>query len=139
MKSTLATLTRAVSALSLATAGLMGLGAGAAHADPLSCSDQMWSDYNTEYRICLDIIDYGHAVVKWAVNTTYHTTDERFHLQIGGGCRGGYTDDWNDVTESWKNVGQVAFDCPAGEANGGIDALLWPTESGRYSGPLAEA
>ncbi|MGW3208687.1 hypothetical protein [Streptomyces sp. NPDC001135] len=139
MKSKLATLVRAAAALGLATAGTVGLGAGAAHADTLSCSDQMWSNYKTEYRICIDYIDYAHAVVKWAVNTTYHTTDERFHLQVFGGCQNGYNADWNDIYQSGQNVGQLAISCPAGEANGGIDAQLWPTESYNYSGPVAEA
>ncbi|MER6027179.1 hypothetical protein [Streptomyces sp. NPDC001851] len=139
MKSRLTTPLRAAAALGLATAGIMGLGAGAAHADTLSCSDQMWSNYNTEYRICIDYIDYGHAVVKWAVNTTYHTTDERFYLQISGGCQNGYNANWNDISQWRQNVGQLAISCPAGEANGGIDAQLWPTERSSYSGPVAEA
>ena len=137
MKRALAILTRSTAALALAAGGVIAFGAGPARADTLDCSAQEWSNYDTEYTVCVDWIDYGHATVKWAVNTRYAKTDERFFVEVSDDCDGGDYFNWNDETQSGQNVGHLSVSCPAGEATA-IDAQLWPTESGNHSGPVAD-
>jgi hypothetical protein len=137
MKRALAILTRSTAALALAAGGVIAFGAGPARADTLDCSAQEWSNYDTEYTVCVDYTTYGHATVTWAVNTRYAKTDERFYLQINDSCDSGHYNNWNDETQSSQNVGQMSIGCPSGESLV-VDAQLWPTESGNHSGPVAD-
>ncbi|GAB7188631.1 hypothetical protein ATKI12_8462 [Kitasatospora sp. Ki12] len=138
MKRALHALTRSATALALATGGVIALGAGTAHAGT-NCSDYLWSNYATEYRVCLTYNDPTHATVSWSVNTSYSKTDERFHLKVVSNC----TDqdiwtDWNDWSQGSRNNGGASIGCGMGII-GGVEIELYPTESGNYSGPTASA
>ncbi|OLZ65568.1 hypothetical protein AV521_31430 [Streptomyces sp. IMTB 2501] len=138
MKRALSTLTRSAATLALATGSVIALGVGSAHAST-SCSDYLWSNYATEYRVCLNYTDWAHATVSWSVNTSYSKTDERFYLKVMSNCvdQDIWTN-WNDWSESSKNYGSASIGCGQ-SIIGGVEIQLYPTESGSYSGDTASA
>lgn len=115
------TLASFAAAASLAAVGVVGLGAGAAHAAS-SCSGST-TVHGAGYAVC-----YIGTYVNWSVNSG--STDERFWLDVYDSCGHHYSLNWNDVTNSYDNNSGFNTACRAGTA------YLRPTESSvSWDGP----
>ncbi|OLZ65569.1 hypothetical protein AV521_31435 [Streptomyces sp. IMTB 2501] len=128
-------ITTSLAALSLAAAGVVGLGAGAAHADDPLCSNWGGSRYGAPYQVCVTYSGSQDALISWTVNASRTSTDERFWLRVASECGDRLNTDWNDYQDNGSNVGEAWVHCSAG----GFEASLYPTESGVQDGPTVVA
>ncbi|MEV7774288.1 hypothetical protein [Kitasatospora sp. NPDC086791] len=117
--------------LGLATAGVVGIGAGAAHAD--GCSSYA-TKYGARVSLCLtgDGTSWGHG--SWSVDTSGARTDERVYVTLQTNC-GGYwhvvfSDNNNDYTQA--KSGSQWVSCGYGAANYYFSS--YATESGSVTG-----
>ncbi|GAB7188632.1 hypothetical protein ATKI12_8463 [Kitasatospora sp. Ki12] len=127
--------TTGLAVLGLAAAGVVGLGAGTAHADPPLCSTWGGSRYGAPYQVCVTYSGPQDALIHWTVNASRTSTDERFWLRVASACGDRLDTDWNDYQDNGMNVGDAWVHC----ASGGFEASLYPTESGLRDGPVVRA
>ncbi|MGW3208689.1 hypothetical protein [Streptomyces sp. NPDC001135] len=125
-------------ALSIAAAGLMGLGAGTASATG-QCSHLGESHFGAVYDFCIGLVTGGANEADWHVSTYQSRTDERFYVVVHDVCGDVYTFNWNDYSQWIYN-----------DANGGHHnyvvmscnvsyAAMFPTEASQSDdGPTVQ-